>query len=447
MTTEPQAETERETIYRYEREPYYRQLETRIVDVGQSDRGTWVQLADSIFYPEGGGQPADHGRLLLDEDEALRVFDVQKADGPARHYLCPETADDDSDPRQKLVSGLDPGRLRAGISVRLELDWRRRFDHMQQHTAQHVLSAVAEDDFDWPTTSFHLGAEVCDIEVASRHCDAESLLRLEEAVAAAVRRDLAILAVRQSPEKVDADRVRSRGLPENHRGSIRLVTISGLDVSTCGGTHLRSTGEIESLKILDASPLRGGTRITWVAGGRVRRRLGCHEQRNARLRKVLGAADDELVAIATTKLEQLDEARKSLKRAEARWAGAAADALVARIDGAHEASADGPPPVHAHFDGVAAGPMGQVARGAVARRPAALVVTTSEQAGSLFFVVAKGSASGADVGELGRAVSEALGGRGGGKGQFFQGRGPCPEPGDDSSSVTERLAPLLERSW
>ncbi|MEM8934152.1 MAG: alanyl-tRNA editing protein, partial [Acidobacteriota bacterium] len=313
-----------ERIPIYEREPYRRTRATHVVAVGEADGKPWAELSETIFYPEGGGQPADQGRVGDAE-----VLDVQTVDGVVRHALSRSVA-------------IGP--------VELELDWARRYDHMQQHTAQHVLTAIAADRFGWPTTSFHLGPELCDIELDVATLGTDDLERLEDAVAEEIRWDRAILARRFDPERVDWQEVRTRGLPPGHRGSVRLVDINGLDLAACGGTHLRSTGEIGALTLLGTESLRGGTRLSWVAGDRVRRRLRAHEGRNAELRRVLGTGDDELVAVAGSKIDQAKEAGRRLRATAERWADARAEALASR-----------PGRVLAeHEDGVDAGTLGRL---------------------------------------------------------------------------------------
>src|SRR5664279_1108977 len=142
----------------YEREPYRTALETSILEAGDDGGRPYAVLDDTIFYPEGGGQPGDHGLL-----NGIDVIDVQKTGGKLLHYLASPVA---------------PG------PARIQLDWVRRFDHMQQHTGQHLLSAVAQDRFSWQTTAFHLGPEVCDIELDARSLSVADREAREEAVAA-----------------------------------------------------------------------------------------------------------------------------------------------------------------------------------------------------------------------------------------------------------------------
>jgi hypothetical protein len=136
----------------YHRDGFLKVLDTVVVDAGEDDGRPYAVLEDTVFYPEGGGQPADHG-VLGNAD----VIDVQKIDGEIRHYLS-----------QPVERG----------PVRLELDWRRRWDHMQQHTAQHVLTAVALQQFNWRTTALHLGPVISEYLHAVEDglgSDAESL--------------------------------------------------------------------------------------------------------------------------------------------------------------------------------------------------------------------------------------------------------------------------------
>ena len=272
----------------YEREPYRTSLETRVVASGADAGRPWAVLEDTILYPEGGGQPSDRGTL-----NGVAVLDVQKREGAIRHTLAAPVAEGPAD---------------------IVLDWERRFDHMQQHTGQHLLSAVAQDRFAWETTAFHLGPDVSDVELAAPSLSPKDLARLEEAVAAEIRAARPVVPRRVSLEEFRTLPVRTRGLPEGFTGDVRLVEIAGVDLNTCGGTHLANTAEIETIPLLWAESLRGGTRVFFAAGGRARRRLRRHEDRNAALRAALGASDEALLDAAKAKLDQLAEAERAVRR-------------------------------------------------------------------------------------------------------------------------------------
>ena len=372
----------------YERDPYLTRLETRILRSGEEKSRPFAILEDTVFYPEGGGQPCDLGSM-----NGVAVMDVQKWAGEVRHYLA-----------SPLVEG----------PASLELDWVRRFDHMQQHTGQHLLTAVAQDRFQWETTAFHLGGTVCDIELAASAIPPREMARLEDMVASEIRASREISARWVSPEAYGQEAVRSRGLPEGHSGDIRLVQIAGVDLNTCGGTHLRHTGEIEALKLLGTEAIRGGTRLFYVAGARVRHRLGAHEQRNAALRTLLGAPDEELVPALQIKLDQLLALERRSRKLEEDLAESQAAALAARPGAL----------VEAHLEGRDMAFLQKLARGILAADPAKAVFLTSETGGQGLFLLSAGEASTMDIPAAGQAVAALLGAKGGGSGRTFQGKAP-----------------------
>jgi Ser-tRNA(Ala) deacylase AlaX len=370
----------------YEQEPFLRELETEVTGAGDEAGRPYVLLADTILYPEGGGQPADRGRIA-----GISVEDVRVVGGELRHYLAAAA---------------------PGGRVRVELDWERRFDHMQQHTAQHLLTAVAVDRFGWQTTAFHLGPAVSDIELDAPRIGPEELLALEEAVAAEVRAARPVTARRVSPEEYAALPVRTRGLPEGFSGEIRLVEIAGIDLNTCGGTHLRSTAEIEALKLLGTEGMRGGTRLFYAAGGRLRRLVALHHERTARLRQLLGSADEGLVAAVQGKLDQLKEAQRTVKLLEEELATTAGQALAATDDRL----------AAAHFPGRDLPFLQRAAREFARLAPERVALLTAGLAEQGAFVLVAGERATIDLPAAGRQTSEILDGRGGGSGKLFQGK-------------------------
>jgi Ser-tRNA(Ala) deacylase AlaX len=374
------------TEHTYHRDCYRTELETEVVAVGDQDTRPFAVLADTLFYPEGGGQPADHGRL-----GDVEVLDVQKRGEEIRHFLSSPVAEG---------------------PVRLELDWPRRWDHMQQHTGQHVLTAIALRDFGWRTTAFHLGDDCSDIELEVPGLDRADLDRLEQAAA------VEILAARpvsyRTAEVADFERlgVRSRLLPEGFAGSVRLVDIEGLDLNTCGGTHCRSTAEIGVLCLLGTEQIRGGTRVFFVAGDRVRRRMAAHEDRNLLLRSLLDTGDNELPEIVTLRLEREKELARAVRLLGEELAELAARALAS----------DPSNTVHSHWCDRDMAFLQRAARALEEAAPEKRALLTSESAGASIFVVVAGESSGVALGEIGPRIAAALGGRGGGRGAIYQGK-------------------------
>jgi alanyl-tRNA synthetase len=321
----------------------------------------------------------------------MPVEDVQTVEGEVRHYLA----------------GPPPtGR------VRVELDWARRFDHMQQHTGQHLLTAVAERRFGWHTTAFHLGERLSDIELDTPTATPEQLTELEEAVAAEIRAARPVAARRVSPQDYAALPVRTRGLPEGFTGDVRLVEIAGVDLNTCGGTHVRSTAEIEALKLLGTEAMRGGTRLFYVAGVRLRRLLAAQHERSAKLRQLVGTADEELPVGVSAKIEQLKDAQRAVKALEEDLALATAQALAALSEKV----------LSAHWPERSLPFLQRVARELARLAPERVALLTAGDEGQGAFVLCAGERSTMDLAAAGRRVAEILCGRGGGSGRIFQGK-------------------------
>jgi Ser-tRNA(Ala) deacylase AlaX len=390
----------------YEEQPYLTRLQVVVLRAGQLDGRPYAVLDDTLLYPEGGGQPADHGHL-----DEIAVVDVQRVGDTIHHFL-----------EHPSVPG----------PATLVLDWQRRYDHMQQHTTQHLLSALALDHFGWATRSFHLGAETSDIEFDAADLSADQLTALEGAAMAEIVGSRPLTARRISADEYAKLAVRSRGLPAGHTGDIRLVEIEGLDLNTCGGTHLRSTREIEAVKILRSERLRGGSRVHWVAGRRLRDRLAAHEARNADLRGLFDSDDSSLVEIAGLKLEQLAAGRRRIRHLESLLASARVDCLVAD-EGAL---------VSHHFDDADGGFLRQFGRALLERAPAKACLLTARGEKGCFFLVAAGGESPLRVTDIGPRIAALLDGRGGGAGAVFQGKAGSLERRDEAEELLRgELAP------
>ncbi len=370
----------------YHRDAYLTELDSEVVECGVDGGVPFAVLSDTIFYPEGGGQPADRGTV-----GGVAVVDVQKAGDAIRHSL-----------QQPVDCG----------PVHLELDWPLRWDHMQQHTGQHLLTAVALRDFGWPTTAFHLGPDTSDIELEVPHLEPNAIERLEEACSREIRGARAVRYRTAEVEDFERLGVRSRRLPEGFAGTVRLVEIEGLDLNTCGGTHLRSTAEIGTLCLLGTEPMRGGTRLFFVAGDRVRRRMAAHEARNRELRSLLDTSDDELAGIVSVRLAREKEMARKARGLAEELADHTAAALATRSQAV----------VDAHWDDRDMAFLQRVARRFVETAPGKCGLLTAAGDGDFLFVLVAGEESTVDPGKTGPLVAGALDGRGGGRGTIYQGK-------------------------
>ncbi len=386
----------------YLEDAYRTELSTRVVACD----GEIATLEETILYPEGGGQPSDRGTV---GGVAVREV-LREAGGAIRHVL---------------ERPVEPGE------VVVELDWARRFDHMQQHTAQHLLSALAEDRLGIATMAFHLGAEDSTIEFDAPAIDPEAAARLEDLAAAEIRAARPVCSRIVEAEDLAGLRVSTRGLPEGHSGGIRLVEIEGVDRNTCGGTHVRSTAELEVVRISAVERIRGRVRVHYLAGGRVRAWARGAAERERRLTELLGAGPGEHAGKVERLLESARAAEKDRRRIEEELAGALASTLVAgegRLIDVHRPESD-----PAFLEGLA--------RAVLERDPERLVfLTGGPSSGPGSFLLA-----GPDdpVRTAGPIVAEALGGRGGGRGGRFQGKASRLE---GRAGAVERLREALARS-
>jgi Ser-tRNA(Ala) deacylase AlaX len=370
----------------YQCDAYLTEIDTEVIEVGRAEERLFAVTADTVFYPEGGGQPADRGSMA-----GIGVIDVQKSGGIIRHFLSEEIP-------------LGP--------VHQVLDWTRRFDHMQQHTGQHLLTAVALKRFGWATTAFHMGPSVCDIELDVASPGEADLRRLEGAVAKEILAARPVIVSHATMDEMETLGVRSRLLPDGHTGAIRLVEIAGLDLNTCGGTHLRSTAEIGAMALIGTEPMRGGTRVFFVAGDRVRHRLAEHEARNLKLRALLGAADDDLPELVELRLAR----EKDLVRERRQLLAALARAEAGRLAATDEAVISG------HWNDRDLPFLQEIGKALVELVPDRVALLTSGSGSEGAFVLVASEASGLDLGLAGPGICAVLEGRGGGRAPFFQGK-------------------------
>ena len=260
-----------------------------------------VWLDRTAFYPTSGGQPFDTGTL-----GGLAVVDVQ---------------DDDAGEVAHLLAGRAPD---VGATLRGEIDWRRRFDHMQQHTGQHLLSAVIERACAARTVSFHLGTDTSTIDINCELTSAQ-IIETERAANDAIWRDVPV-AVRYATEE------EARALPlrkESARaGILRLVEIEGIDLSACGGTHVPRTGALGSVVVSSWERFKGGQRIEFLCGGRAVRRFQQLRDMSSASIRLLSVLPGELPDAIERLQREVKEQKRSLVAAQLELAKYEAVALA-----------------------------------------------------------------------------------------------------------------------
>ncbi|MCP1182310.1 alanyl-tRNA editing protein [Paenibacillus sp. 1781tsa1] len=254
---------------------YTREWHTTITGKVDKEDGVYVTLAETAFYPHGGGQPCDLGRI-----GGITVLDVNIEDGAVWHKL--ERAPEQNE-------------------VHCELDWERRFDHMQQHTGQHLLSAVTLKMAEAMTLSFHLGTEYDTIDVAAE-LGADQLTAIEQEVNRQIYRNARInTSWVTTDEAAQLPLVKQPTVTED----IRIVEIEGVEYNACGGTHVLATGEIGIIKLLKTEKVKGGTRIYFKCGTRALNEFtSVQHVLNSIMVKLKTSKDELLERIEKMELEQ-----------------------------------------------------------------------------------------------------------------------------------------------
>jgi alanyl-tRNA synthetase len=246
----------------YYTDPYLRAFDATIARVDRLDGRVLVTLDRTAFYPTSGGQPFDTGRL-----GSLRVIDVvDEEDGSITHVLDTTRVVEPRTPNPEPRTNPEPGtvNLEPSQSVHGDIDWDRRFDHMQQHTGQHLLSAAFDKLFGVRTLSFHLGAAVSTIDLA-RDMSVAEIAAAEDEANRVVWEDRPVTI--RFADAEEAARLPLRKEPARG-GILRLIDVEQFDLSACGGTHVRRTGGVGVIAVANWERFKGGLRLEFLCGGR-----------------------------------------------------------------------------------------------------------------------------------------------------------------------------------
>ena len=257
----------------YEANAYRREADAVILAAEPDGRGGGkLALDGTVFYPEGGGQPADHGTLTLPDGARLTVTDVHEQGGVIWHRVdaLPDTA-------------------APGTAVTGRIDWAWRFDKMQQHTGEHILSGILHQMFGAENVGFHIGSDAVRMDT-SVPISAEGLREAELAANRIVWQNVPVLITYPTREELARMTYRSK---KEIEGQVRIVTIPGADVCACCGTHTAATGAVGQIKILAAENYKGGVRLSIVCGERALLAAQAMRQRQADIGALLSAKPSE----------------------------------------------------------------------------------------------------------------------------------------------------------
>ena len=369
----------------YYNDSYGREFTARVVE--RSADGRTVYLDRTLFYPASGGQPFDVGSIA-----GVAVIEVVDEEERIAHRLA--------------------APLEAEGEVAGEIDWARRFDHMQQHSGQHLLSAVFEELYGLHTVSFHLGAESATIDLEGGGVEARMVTEAE-------RRANQVVAENRAMDVRFEDAGAAQGLRKasERGGLLRIVSIDGLDRSACGGTHVRTTGEIGPILLRRTEKIRQAVRVEFVCGGRAVRRARADFEALSRIAQLFSAPLDEVAGMVAAQLEAAKAGERARRKLELELAAYRGKELYAMT----EPGPDGMRRAVERLNGGNLEDLRAVAQNFTAQAKSVYVATLKNPPSVL---VAASADSGVDAGKLVKAALTEAGGRGGGNARIAQGSVP-----------------------
>ena len=366
-----------ETEKLYYQDPYQTTFTARVLTCEPSKGGCLVTLDRTAFYPEGGGQPADHGVL-----GGVTVTDVHEKDGVIFH-----TCD-------KVVE--------PGSTVEGSIDWTRRFDHMQQHSGEHILSGLLCSLYDCSNVGFHLGADTVTIDY-DRELTWEQVLEAERQANEAIWRDTPAEITFPAPDALAQLDYRSK---KELTGQVRIVSFPDADCCACCGTHVRRAGEVGLIKVLSCQKFREGVRLEILCGQRAYRYLSRIYEQDHAVARLLSVKPQDAFAAVERQNAELTAAKLRMTELEDRLFALGAQTLAGRGD-----VLPLEPPMRP--DGA------RKLADTAARAAGGLAAVFAGERDS--YVYALVYAGGADISPLVKRLNSALSGRGGGRNGFAQG--------------------------
>ena len=360
----------------YYKDSHMREFDAQVLSCAPGKHGYDVVLDRTAFYPEGGGQPGDTGTL-----SGVRVTDTHECGGEIVHYC--------------------EAPLTPGAAVHGALDWERRFDLMQQHSGEHLLSGIVHRRFGYDNVGFHMGADWVTIDF-SGVLTPEELRSVEQEANAAIWRDIPAEITHPDAETLKTIPYRSK---KELTGQVRIVTIPGADICACCGTHVSNTGEIGLLRIFSCVRFHDGVRLELLCGRRALRYLRALTEQNRQVSGLLSAKPDRTAEAVRTLRANLDAAKLR------------AGALEARLFALQAECYAGAPFVLLFEDALTPDSLRRLTDALVKRADGLCAVFTGADGAYQYALASKTG----DLRELVRRLNAACHGRGGGKAGFVQG--------------------------
>lgn len=368
-------------------DPYCKSFQTHIVkEIQDTEGNNYVVLDNTAFYPTGGGQPHDMGTL-----NGVPVLNVEEVDGEIRHFVM------------ESLNSVD--------QVKGIVNWARRFDHMQQHAGQHILSAAFVELFEFPTVSFHLGKDIVSIDLDTEEITSKQLETVEKLSNEIILENRSIETKWVTEAELEQYPLRKQLAVTDE---IRLVVIPKYDYNGCGGTHPSTTGQVSALKILSTEKHRGKTRVYFVCGKRILKQLHRKTSVLADASRLLSTPEEGINPGIQKLLETNHLLEKSLEETQEALLAFEAKALLnTQKQGV----------VKAIFVGRTVQQLQKIAKLLVTESDETIVLLVAENENRLQFVAARGALVKISMKQVSSATLPIINGKGGGSDAFVQGGG------------------------
>ena len=276
----------------YYQNAYMTEFDAEVVSVSENNGKITAVFDKTAFYPEGGGQPCDFGEIITEDGRVIKVTDVHEKDELIYHTL--------SEP------------VTAGDIIHGRIDWARRFDHMQQHSGEHIISGIICSAYSCDNVGFHLGDESVTIDY-NAEISYEQAKALEEQANRYIWENHAFHSF--WPDKATLHELSYRSKKELG-GAVRIAEFPGADICACYGTHVAYSGEIGLIKIASAKKYKGGTRFELYCGKRAYDFLSMNYENNKEVAVFLSAKENNTPALVKKQAEELMHAKFRLAKLE-----------------------------------------------------------------------------------------------------------------------------------
>ena len=384
---------------------HLREFEAHVVSVEPEARGFRLYLDRTAFYPESGGQPGDRGTL-----SGIPVLDVIEREEAIAHVV---------------------ERRPEGVEIVGRIDWGRRFDHMQQHTGQHLLSAAFEKLGNYRTVSFHLGADTSTIDLDSDRLGHRQIEEAEDLANQVVFEDREVRIYFKSAEEAGRLDLRKASSRE---GELRLVEIPNFDLSACGGTHVARTGAVGLVLVRRFERMKGVTRVEFLCGNRALKAARSDFALLTESARLFSGALENVPALISKQAEELRAARRAREKLIKRIAEYEARELWSAAP-----EKNGWKIVRQVFPAEDHDEAKMLAH-ALARLPTAVAfIGVKGKSAALFFAQSASGAS--DMGSILKQTVAQVGGKGGGARDFAQGGGLDEARLEEALALAESLLP------